>query len=236
LYEEARRATRLREQVLAVVSHDLRSPIATISAAAHMLARRRDPPERAAKRDWLAAIRHAAERAEHLIRDLLDFDMIDSGRLSIARDACEPQPLVDEIVESSRALAEEQGRRFEAEVAEELPRLHCDRFRVIQAIMNITGNALKFTPRGGRVALRVSGDASAMQIEVEDTGPGISEEDLPHLFDRYWKTAREGAEGAGLGLAIARGIVDAHRGRISVSSEPGHGSRFTITLPSAETD
>jgi len=114
-----------------------------------------------------------------------------------------------------------------------LPPVVADRERVLQVFTNLGGNALKFTPENGRVEIRASGRGAAVEFAVRDTGPGIASEDLPHIFDRFWQAQKTARAGAGLGLAIAKGVIEAHGGAIQVESESGRGSRFTFTLPVA---
>jgi signal transduction histidine kinase len=137
--------------------------------------------------------------------------------------------LLDEVIELHRPLAEARGLRLEREEAPDLPPVLVDRSRVLQVFSNLIGNALRFTPEGGRITVRARREGNAVGFAVSDTGKGILPEHLPRLFDRYWQ-AKSSREGAGLGLPIAKGIVEAHGGRILVESQPGAGS----TLPVAE--
>lgn len=229
--EALRRAVRAREEVVAVVSHDLRSPLGTISAGAELLLDLDLSRER--RREHLRAIYRASEQMHRLIRDLLDVSRIEAGGLSIDATPTPVEELVRRAREIAAPLARDASLDLETSVEEGLPPVRVDRDRILQVLSNLMGNAVKFTPEGGRIRLRASREAGEVVVEVADTGPGIAPEDQEHLFDRFWQVDRANREGTGLGLAIARGIVEAHGGRIWVESEPGKGSRFRFTLEAA---
>jgi signal transduction histidine kinase len=234
LYRASQRATEARDEVLAIVSHDLRNPLNVISLAASRLQRPHSTVEGDVWRKQLEIIRRSADRAVHLIQDLLDATKVDAGRFTVEQRLEEVGGLLDEAVELHRPLAEARSLRLERQVEDGLPPVMADRGRVLQVFSNLIGNALRFTPAGGSITLEARREGQAVRISVVDTGPGIPSEYLPHLFERFWQ-AKEGArEGAGLGLPIARGIVEAHGGRIDVASAPGRGSTFSFTLPVAE--
>jgi PAS domain S-box-containing protein len=232
LYAAAQSAIRAREDVLHVVSHDLGNSLSAVIVTATVLLR--TLPEDAANDDArrrIASIRDLARRMQRLRQDLLDVASIEAGRLAIEWDRWDPAGLAHEALESFAALAAEKGVALAGEVADGLPQLDGDRERIMQVLANLLGNALKFTPSAGRATLRVARDGDAVRFAVRDTGPGIAAEHLPHVFDRFWKSRVANRQGAGLGLAIAKGIVEAHDGRISAESTPGEGSTFSFTLP-----
>jgi PAS domain S-box-containing protein len=228
LYQESQRATRARDEVLAIVSHDLRNPLSTISMSGKLLLER-TPPERARERRQLEIIQRSAARMNRLIQDLLDVARMEAGHLSVERRREEVAPLVHEALELQRTLAEEKGIHLEETVEEALPVVEVDRERLLQVLQNLLSNALRFTPEGGHISLKAWRVDREVYLSVADTGPGISEESLPHLFEPFWQARR--AEGAGLGLAIAKGIVEAHGGRIWVESRLGQGTTFFFTVP-----
>jgi signal transduction histidine kinase len=231
LYREEQRARRQRDEVMAVVSHDLRNPIATILLAARNAARAAPEGDAGARvRRHAAMIERSAQRADRLINDLLDLSSIEAGRFSIRPAACPAAVLVREAAEALRPAAERKGLDVACDPCDDALELLCDRDRVIQALGNLAMNAVQAT-EAGFVALRARQVDGAVIFEVRDSGPGIREEDLPHIFDRYWRAKGARYRGTGLGLAIAKGIVDAHGGRIWVESQPGEGSTFAFSLP-----
>lgn len=224
LYGAALEARRQRDEVLAVVSHDLRNPLNAIVLYAQILSKRMASRE-------LDAIRVAAARADHMVQDLLTIATIEAGPLPLDRRSEAVSSIVEEVVALCRALAEERGLLLEASVEPELPDAVVDRHRIVQALSNLVGNALKFTPRGGRVALSAARAGGALKLEVADSGPGIPAEEVPHLFERFWQGQAPGGGGVGLGLAITKGIVEAHGGAVAVESVIRHGSKFMLSLP-----
>jgi PAS domain S-box-containing protein len=234
LHQEAREAIRARDEVLAVVSHDLKNPLATIMMSADfMLDVVPDVPEREQERKQFAVIRRAADRANRLIRDLLDAARIDEGKLALRPRSADPAGLIQETVEIFLPQAAHKEVRLENAAPDRLPPVCVDRDRTLQVLTNLVGNAVKFTPPGGRVVVSAESDAGGrVRFTVADTGPGMTPEEQGHLFDRYWQAARTAELGTGLGLVIAKGIVEAHGGRIWAESEEGKGSTFYFTLPS----
>lgn len=232
LYGAAQNAIRAREDVLHVVSHDLGNSLSAIIVTTTVLLRTL-PEEQASEelRKRITSIRDLARRMQRLRQDLLDVASIESGRLAIEWDAWDPGGLAAEALESFAALAAEKGLRLEGDVPPDLPQLEGDRERIMQVLANLLGNAVKFTPADGRVGLHVQADEGEVRFEVSDTGPGIPAEHIGHVFDRFWKVRTANRQGAGLGLAIAKGIVEAHDGRIWVRSIEGEGSTFVFTLP-----
>lgn len=228
LFAQAQQAVRVREQILAVVSHDLRNPLGAILLTTAALAKRGAPAEAVGK------IQRGAESMVRLIEDLLDFASIETGSLSIKRSLEDPGPMIQETHAGFESVAEEKGLRLTANVETNLPRVNCDRGRILQVLSNLVGNATKATAAGGHITLRVEARGNGLVFAVADNGPGISEEDVKHLFERYWRSGEAEYKGTGLGLAIARGIVSAHDGRIWVESELGRGSTFLFTLPVAD--
>jgi signal transduction histidine kinase len=220
-------ATRSRERVLEIVAHDLRSPLTAIKAIGESLAHTR--PD---MRPRLERIDRAVGRMDRLISQLVDGTRIGQGELTIAT---RPEPVAAIIAETVDLYSHTARDREVVLAATELPDgavVQADRDRVMQVLGNLVGNALKFTAPGGRVTLSARREGDAVVFAVADTGTGIAAEDLPHVFEQYWKHDQQGT---GLGLFIARSVVQAHRGRMWVESEPGAGSTFFFTLLLAPT-
>ena len=230
LLQQSREATRLRDEVLRVVAHDLRNPLNTISLSAGLLDEQMSAQERNAYGEKLEVIIRSVERADRLIQDLLDVARMQAGRLSVETEPLNARALVEEVVELHQPLAAERDITLRADLPQELANVPADRHRLQQVLANLIGNALKFTGAGGHVTVRIEPVEGALTFSVQDDGRGIAQADMQHLFDPFWQ-ARKGAGGAGLGLPICRGIVEAHGGRIWAESELGQGSTFIFTLP-----
>jgi PAS domain S-box-containing protein len=233
LFSVAAKAVRSRDEVLSVVAHDLRGPLGAVALVASTLVRpqdeRRDPMRKAAER-----IERSVASANHLIEDLLDITRIEQARgIAIAPKPAPVDKLVKEAAEMLGSAAAEADIELEVTVAGDAGLACADEPRIVQVLVNLIGNALKFTPRGGRVRVAADRVGSELQCSVTDTGPGVPAEQLAHLFDRFWQAQRADRRGIGLGLAIAKGIVEAHGGRIWAQSEGGRGSRFVFTLHGA---
>jgi len=225
-HAEVLEARRLRDEVLGVVAHDLRTPLNAIHLAASLLARHAPSAE-------TETIKRAVSRANVLIHDLLLAAKTDAGSLPLEKERARLQDLFAEVDDLHRRLADSKSLAFVVAVDGPLPALDVDPHRVVQMLSNLVGNAIKFTPSGGRVEMRARADGGRVVLVVSDTGPGISREALPHVFDRFWQGAHSHDIGAGLGLSISRAIAQSHGGDLAVESAPGQGTRFTITLPAA---
>ncbi len=232
LYQQAQQAVAVREQILAVVSHDLKNPLSTILLASRARVRWEGSQEpRAALPQSAFRMQRAAERMNRLIGDLLDFASIEAGRLSVARQPEAPGAILNETVSSFEGTAQAKGVQLRADADPQLPMALCDRGRILQVLSNLVGNALSVTAEGGQVRLLAEARDREILFAVMDTGTGLSGEDLEHLFERYWRSGEARYKGTGLGLAIAQGIIAAHQGRIWAESELGRGSTFYFTLP-----
>jgi len=231
LYFESQQAVQAREEVLAIVSHDLRSPLNAVMLAASLL----QTSERIAPddREQLEIIDISAKRMQRLIEDLLDVTRLEGGkRLPIERAPVDVKALFEETYEmfKSQAATSEITLQFHAD---DVPAVYADGHRTMQVLSNLIGNAMKFTPRGGMITFQAESRGSSVMITVADNGPGIPKENLGDIFNPYWQAKRTARLGAGLGLPIAKGIVESHGGRIWVQSEPGKGTKFSFTLPVA---
>jgi signal transduction histidine kinase len=230
LYLESQQAVRAREEVLAIVSHDLRNPLSAIMLSASMLQMIQisDPDEA----EQLEIIEVGAKRMSRLIEDLLDVTRMEGGKaLPIEPASLEIESLFREANEIFKPQAAAGSVTLDYSVPEGTPPVYADRHRVMQVLSNLVGNALKFTPAGGVVSFRAEPRKDEVLLTVADTGPGIPQENLSDIFNPYWQAKRTARMGAGLGLPIAKGIVEAHHGRIWVESEPGKGTKFCFTLP-----
>jgi PAS domain S-box-containing protein len=232
LFHEAQQATRARDDVLAVVAHDLRNPLNTVTMAVSLMLEN-TPVERVQERRQVEIVRRAADRMNRMIQDLLDVKRIEGGRLSMDLRPEEVGALLTDTIEMLRPLAVGSSIILDSVVAEGLPSVLADSARIQQVLSNLVGNAVKFTPRDGHVAVTAEAFGAEVRFGVVDTGPGIPPEQLPHIFGRFWQARPSDRRGIGLGLAIAKGIVEAHNGRIWVESRVGSGSTFYFTLPCA---
>jgi signal transduction histidine kinase len=219
----AEEATRAREEILAVVSHDLRNPLGTILIGASTLAAGIDNPR---VRTIADRITRQTERMSRLLEDLVDFAGLQAGGFAIARRVTPPSAIVTNAAELCAPLAEERDLRFTTLVEPDLPPVSCDAPRVVQVFANLFANALKATPKNGAITLGVR---AGTEFFLRDTGPGFAPDEAPHVFERHWRSKQPMYKGAGLRLAIAKGIVDAHGGRIWLDSGGG-GSTFSFTL------
>jgi PAS domain S-box-containing protein len=230
--EEAERAVKARDEVLAIVSHDLRNPVNTIVMSASLLSDAEIALTEEQRRTQLGVITRSAHRMNRLIQDLLDVKRIEGGRFEIRCKCEDAGALAAEASEAFRSIATGKEITFECEVAKGLGLVYVDRDRILQLLSNYLNNALKFTSKGGRVAMRARlSESGGVSYAVTDNGPGIAASEMPQVFKRFWQSKRTAHLGSGLGLAIAQGIADAHRGRVAVESTPGVETTFYFELP-----
>jgi signal transduction histidine kinase len=229
---EAEAAVATREELLAVVSHDLRNPLGVIVTSASILQRTTlDGNEGERVHKSAQIILRSADRMNRLIADLLDLAQIQAGKLTVEQKPQDVEGIIRDCVEMLRPLV--ATRNLKGMTSAGL-HVRCDRERVLQILSNLVGNAIKFTPEGGSISIEAQGTGNDARFFVRDTGQGISEEELPHIFDRFWQGQRKNRAGIGLGLSIVKGLVEAHGGRLWVESKLGAGTTFFFTIPLAE--
>ncbi|HEX9985934.1 MAG TPA: HAMP domain-containing sensor histidine kinase [Thermoanaerobaculia bacterium] len=232
LYHESQQVVRAREEVLAIVSHDLRNPLSGVTLGASLMQMSDTLSEE--DREQVDTIVLSAKRMSRLIEDLLDVTRLDGGkRLPIDPGRVEVASLLNELNDIFKAQFAANEVSLQLHIENGASVVWADRHRVLQVLSNLLGNALKFTPQDGFVSIRVTPQDGYVLFSVIDSGPGIPPENLNDVFNPYWQAKRTERMGAGLGLPIAKGIVEAHGGRIWVESEQGVGTKFFFTLPAS---
>ena len=236
LYANAQLATRARDEILGVVSHDLRNPLSAIAMCTNSLLSQ-VPDDDGPQRELLGTVYQSTQWMNRLIQDLLDVSNIEAGKLSVERRAESVEPILHRATAMFERQAAERAITLRLVVRDPVPLAHVDAERIVQVLTNLIGNAMKFTDSGGSITVEASAQGPDVAITVSDTGAGIPPEHLPYVFERYWQARRTARKrGSGLGLAISRGIVEAHGGRIEVASSLGAGSTFRFTVPAATAD
>lgn len=220
-----------REEVLGVVAHDLRNPLSTIITSTDLLLQENLDPAR--RTELLGVALRTGRQMNRLIGDLLDTVRMHAGKFTLDLEDVAVATIFRQAEETFRPLAEKQAIYFEAVPPDDGVAVRADPFRVSQIVGNIVGNAIKFTPEHGSVTIRAAANGNHVAIHITDSGPGIPPTDIEHLFDDFWQARRNDHRGVGLGLAIAKGVVEAHGGMIWCDSAPGRGSTFSFTLPRA---
>jgi signal transduction histidine kinase len=231
--ETSRKALIARDELMGIVAHDLRSPLGAITMKAEFLEQMTSDDN---ARTQAASINNIATRMAQLIKTMLDVTVIDAGQLSVVLERCDVDRLMRDTFDMFGTLAASKPVKLEPHLTDPGLVVRADRERVFQVLSNLLGNAIKFTPPGGRVTVSVERTGDVVRFAIADTGPGIRPEDVPHIFDRFWKHEMRGTKGTGLGLFIAKSIIDAHGGRIWVESGIGDGTTFYFTLPLATAD
>lgn len=227
---QAQEDRRAREEILSIVTHDLRNPLGTIMMGATSLLSLDAGEHTPRVRKITERISRQADRMARLITDLVDYGGIEAGKLALERRPQRADAIIGATTDIFSQLAEERGLRLESRIWPDLPLVDCDSERAVQALANLVSNALKVTPRGGAVSIGAESKDKGVVFYVRDTGPGIAADELPTLFESTWQSATSPYRHARLGLSIARGIVDAHGGRIWAESQPGTGSTFYFQL------
>lgn len=226
---KAEAAVRVRDETLGIVSHDLRNPLTKIALSADLLAGA--PADD--RHDLIETIRTAARQMQRLIQDLLDVARLESGRFSVDMKVTEAEPLVRHACDSNQPIAEQKRQTINCHIEGELGNICADRDRILQVFSNLVGNAMKFAPERGTIAIAARTEGKDVLFQVRDNGPGIPEADLENLFRAYWQAKKTAHMGAGLGLAIVRGIVEAHGGSVRAGNADGGGAVFSFTIPRA---
>lgn len=229
--EEARQASAAREEILTVVSHDLRNPLGAILISADLLKQKTLPPDVARR---VTGIGNAAHRMKHLIEEVLASASMEAGTFRIAPAVEDVGALFEKTASLFERAAEEKGIRLSFSVAPGTA-ANVDGERLLQVLSNLVGNALKFTPEGGDISVSAEATPDGVHFAVKDTGPGIPADALPKLFERNWQVKRGEGGGLGLGLYIAKQIVERHGARLTVESRLGEGATFSFTIPASET-
>jgi signal transduction histidine kinase len=235
LYFQARRAIKSHEEVLAVVSDDLKNPVMVIGLVAKML-RESGELETAQVAEYSNKIDRAVDKMVHLISRILDYSKIENGTFSVALQAKTLKDIILPAIDGMKPLAENKQQSIDCRLESNLPEVAADGPRVEQVLSNLLSNATKFGRQSGKVVVSAREQDNAIVVCVSDDGPGIPRENLAKVFDRYWQAEDTKDAGVGLGLSIVKGIVEAHGGKIWVDSEVGKGSSFSFTLPLATRD
>ena len=230
-----RRLDEMKSGLLSVVSHELKTPLTSIRMASHLLLEERVGPLNNKQTELLMAARDDADRLQTIIEDLLDIGRLESGGVKLDLRAQSPDRLVNGAVAPLKASFHDRGIHLDVEVPTDAPEVMVDATRIDHVFTNLLTNALKFTSPGGRVRIATETEEDVVRFVVEDTGVGIPAEHLGRVFERFFRVAQANQpSGAGLGLAIAKEIVEAHGGSIGVRSKEGEGSRFSFTLHRAD--
>jgi two-component system sensor histidine kinase BaeS len=227
---ELSRSINTRKQMTADIAHELRTPLSLILGHAEAVHDGVLPPSR----ENFEIIREEATRLEHLVNDLRTLSLADAGELSIQLQTIEPQRLLHEVASLYQYQTQKKNIMLDLEVASNLPTIEVDPGRMTQVLTNILDNAMRHTPEGGRIVLAAKEAENMIELSIQDSGPGLSTEDIDRIFERFYRTdsARQREDGgSGLGLAIARSIVQAHGGQLSAESKPGLGLKVSIRLP-----
>jgi PAS domain S-box-containing protein len=232
--EALERAVRARDEVLAVVSHDLKNPLNGIELNCALISRIPAAQSDERIKSGVDRISRATQQMERLIQDILDVSKLEAGKIDLDLRTIDAVDLALESVRDLEELARAKklSLKFQPKIGSCLVR--ADSSRLQRVFANLIGNSIKFTPEGGQILVTVSADEDFARFEVSDSGSGIQADDLPHIFDRFWQAKETAKKGTGLGLPIAKGIVEAHGGTIQVESESSWGTRFRFTLPRAE--
>ncbi|MDD5701790.1 MAG: ATP-binding protein, partial [Dehalococcoidales bacterium] len=228
---ELRNLQTMRKELVGNISHELRTPITGIKAMVETL---RDGAldDKEAAKDFLARIESEVDRLAQTVSELTELSRIETGKAELKLEPFDLNILVNDVIEQLKPLAERQQVTISANLANNLPEVLADRDRIRQTTINLVHNAVKFNKVGGNVKLSTRFENNAVIVDISDTGIGISKDDLPHVFERFYKADKaRSIGGSGLGLAIAKHTVQAHNGRIWVASEQGKGSTFSFSLP-----
>jgi signal transduction histidine kinase len=233
LYDRAVAARRAREDLLATVSHDLKNPLNAIKLSTRSLAARVESEK---AKQSVTRIDRAADRMSGLIGDLLDAAKIEAGVLRAAPQPEDASALIESAVELLRLIAADKGIRLVAVGPPRAVLVLCERHLILRVFANLLGNAIKFSPAGSSVSISAEVTPPEVRFSVADNGPGIPAEHAAHAFERYWQEEGSDRRGSGLGLYIAKGIVEAHGGHIWIDSEPGHGTTVHFAMPIARAE
>jgi signal transduction histidine kinase/DNA-binding response OmpR family regulator len=233
--EDAERASKFKDRFLSTMSHELRTPLNAVMGFSDLLADKRYGDLNERQRRYVSHINTGGRHLLKLINDILDLSKIEAGRLEISREDLSVENIFGEVVGALRPLAEKKTQTLSSTTESSL-RVHADATRFKQVLMNLVGNAIKFTPEGGRIELTAQQADGEVQVKVLDTGPGIPPEEQKRIFEAFYRLRKsgEGAEGTGLGLAITESLVKLQGGSLGLESEPGSGSCFYFSLPMAK--
>jgi signal transduction histidine kinase len=230
--EELANAVRAREDVLAIVSHDLRTPLSVLHTTASMLLNPKYHFTPSQVREQHERISRNVDLMNRMIGDLMDMASLRDGKLTIDPKPMEINEVLREVVSEHEAPAQGKGVQLSCDACSDVLHAEADRARLVQLFQNLIGNAVKFCRTGDSIRVTSRAHNGNASIEITDTGPGISADDLPRIFEPYYSASRKHHEsGTGLGLFIGKGIVDAHGGQIRCTSEPGVGTTFVVSLP-----
>lgn len=239
LQEAAQQKERLeqsRRDLIAWASHDLRTPLASLQLVVDALVDGVADDEITRQR-YLRTAQTEIANLKELINDLFELSQLESGHLDLNLQHTSLSDLLSDTLSTMRAMAERRGVRLDGHVSRDVDPVQIDPEKIQRVLYNLLSNAIRHTPAGGEVQLTAEAAGPGVRVTVTDSGEGIASEDLPHIFERFYRgerartRERDGERGAGLGLAIARGLIEAHRGTIEVDSQPGQGARFIFTLP-----
>lgn len=234
LHDQVRTGIRARDDMIGIVSHDLRNPVNAVKMLTGVMLSRerveRLPPDMI---EYATIIRQAAEQMDALIRDLLDVTRVEAGKLSVDPQPVNTEELLSDALRTLAPIAEAKGLKLKLLAPDDLPPVNADTERIRQALSNLVGNAIKFSAAGGAVSVHAAVRENEVVFSIADTGRGMTPPELANAFDRFWQSSRTDRQGAGLGLAITKGIVEAHGGRIWATSTPNDGSTFYFTIPIA---
>ena len=234
LFALAKGTAQARKEVLEMVAHDLKNPLAAIDISLQRLLRKSSAlPDTLKAGKLVGTALHAKAAMQELIESLLEQSKLESGNLELELQPGHLEDVIGRATQMLGALASEKSIDIDVIPANKLPMVRFDTARVSQVLANILGNAVKFTPAGGKITVSTSAHKEGVCISIADTGPGIPKHQLDYVFERFWQARATHKRGTGLGLAIAKSVIDAHGGKIWAESDLGQGAKFSFTLPYA---